>query len=281
MDSEQAKLNAEQKQISTPFGTLALPNISVETIIKQAITVPCVKIDRSSYLRTELSRFCQPDVVECAIVKNPAQAGISREQIGKIADAAIANENMKVTGISALSGIPGGLAMAATIPADLAQYFGFVLRILQKLLYLYGFDELEFDGTSLDDESITCLTVFLGAMFGVSEATKGVSLIAKLVAEKTAKSLSRKALTKTAIYPIVKKIAQLAGVKMTKQIFAKSVAKIIPVLGALTSGSITFVSFLIGANRLKDVLSKQSLSDPNFYTIAIENKEAEALIEDS
>jgi len=54
-------------------------------------------------------------------------------------------------------------------------------------------------------------------------------------------------------------------------------AALIPVLGALTSGSITFVSFLIGANRLKDVLSKQSLSDPDFYAI----EEEKALIEDS
>lgn len=277
MDSEKTTMNAKQKQITTPFGTLALPEVSVEAVIKQAIAMPCVRIDRASFLRTELSRFCQPNIVDYAIAKNPAQAGITRELIGKIADTSITNENMKVTGISALSGIPGGMAMAVSIPADFIQYFGFVLRILQKLLYLYGFDELEFDGMNINDESMTCLTVFLGAMFGISEAAKGISLISKLVAERTAKSLSRKALTKTTIYPIVKKIAQMAGVKMTKQIFAKSVAKIVPVLGALTSGSITFVSFLIGANRLKDVLSKQSLSDPDFYAI----EEEKALIEDS
>ena len=34
--------------------------------------------------------------------------------------------------------------MAATIPADIAQYYGCLLRVAQKLLYLYGFPQIEY-----------------------------------------------------------------------------------------------------------------------------------------
>ena len=44
-----------------------------------------------------------------------------------------------VSGISAALGMPGGVAMSATIPADIVQYYGYTLRAAQKLMYLYGF----------------------------------------------------------------------------------------------------------------------------------------------
>ena len=40
----------------------------------------------------------------------------------------------KVTAISAAAGIPGGFTMVGTIPADITQYMGHLLRIAQKLI---------------------------------------------------------------------------------------------------------------------------------------------------
>ena len=48
-------------------------------------------------------------------------ACIKQKDIDKIADSIIQNERLKVSGISAALGAPGGAAMAATIPADIAQ----------------------------------------------------------------------------------------------------------------------------------------------------------------
>ena len=62
------------------------------------------------------------------------------------------------------------------------------------------------------------------------------------------------ALTKGVIYPIVKKVASLIGAKMTKDIFAKGVAKAIPGIGAIFSGGITLATFLPMCNRLKGYL---------------------------
>ena len=57
-----------------------------------------------------------------------------------------------VSGISAALGAPGGAAMAATIPTDIMQYYGYTLGA-QELMYLYGFPEI----ISADNEARSIL----------------------------------------------------------------------------------------------------------------------------
>lgn len=45
--------------------------------------------------------------------------------------------------------------MAATIPADIIQYYGYTLRATQKLIYLYGFPEIDSDEEELQLDSHT------------------------------------------------------------------------------------------------------------------------------
>jgi len=90
--------------------------------------VPLVKINREKFLRKELIKYFPEDIVNLSIEKNPAFAGVERERVNKIATHIINFESNKVTAISAAAGIPGGAAMAATIPADLTQYFSFNKR---------------------------------------------------------------------------------------------------------------------------------------------------------
>jgi hypothetical protein len=71
-----------------------------------------------------------------------------------------------------------------------------------------------------------------------------------MFAQATVKKLSAMALTKTAIYPMVKQIAMMLGIQLTKQTFAKGVGKIIPILGGLISGGLTAAVFLPSANKL-------------------------------
>ena len=111
--------------------------------------------------------------------------------------------------------------MAGTIPADLTQYFAHILRILQELIYLYGWKELNFDSNDLTEETKNLLTLFVGIMFGVDGAINAINKLAGQVAKQIAKKLPQKALTKGVVYPIVKKVATLIGVKMTKDVFAK------------------------------------------------------------
>ena len=196
-----------------------------EMILHSAMELPGIRINRADFLKKELSKYFENDVVEKAIKTNPAQAGISVKNLDRISQNCIAYETTKVTALSAASGIPGGIAMAATVPADIVQYFGHIIRILQKLAYLYGWSDLFRNGNDgFDDETSNQLILFIGIMFGVNAANAVITKISYSAAAKVEKTLLNKALTKGTIYPIIQKISANIGVNMTKGIFSKSVS---------------------------------------------------------
>ena len=131
-------------------------NVDIEDIIILGIKTPGVKISRSEFLKKELTKNYQEDIINKAIETTPMNAGISNEDIDKIADEVIKYERNCVSGISAALGLSGGISMVATIPADIVQYYGYMLRATQKLMYLYGFPEINLDdeNKSLDTETL-------------------------------------------------------------------------------------------------------------------------------
>lgn len=217
------------------------------------------------WAKNYLKKYCTDDVIKAAIEYNPAYAGISADIINKIADSCINYETLKVSSISFASGLPGGFAIAATIPADLTQYYAHILRIMQKLTYLYGWQNLIGNKEQIDDETSQLLTLFTGVMFGVKGATSVVTKLSASMAQRISKTLASKALTKGVIYPIVKKVATILGVKMTKEILAKSVSKIIPVAGGVISGGITFISYRPMSVKFKKYLSGLDLANVDYY----------------
>lgn len=239
--------------------------VDFEKVLQTSVSLPLVYIDRTDFLQRELSKYCSAEIIEVAIEYNPAYAGISEEIINKIADSCINYETLKVSSISFASGIPGGFAMAATVPADLTQYYAHVLRIIQKLAYLYGWQSLIGAKGQLDDETSQLLTLFTGVMFGVKGTTSAVTKLSASMAQKVSKTLASKPLTKGVIYPIVKKVATILGVKMTREVFAKGVSKIIPVAGGVISGGLTFVSYKPMAVRFKKYLAGLVLASVDYY----------------
>lgn len=242
-----------------------IQNIKPEDVLSQAIKVPSVRIDRKSFLIKELQKYCPDEQVFKAIETNPAKAGIPREKINEIADYVIDYETNKVSIVSFASGLPGGLAMIATIPADTLQYFGFMMRVMQKLAYLYGFSDFELSENEISDETMNLMLLFFGVMFGINGANQGIKIVAETTSKKISKSLAQKALTQTAYYPIVKKVATALGFKMSKDVFAKGVSKVVPVIGGVVSGGVTYLTFKPCAKKLKDTLKVLRLSDSEYY----------------
>ncbi len=236
---------------------------SFTQVLDAAAKLPGVRISRTAYLRTALKRHCTEEQISRAIAESPAAAGIPLKVITEIANTSIAYETSKVTGLSTLSGIPGGLAMVGTVPADLAQYLGHMLRIAQKLAYIYSWPDLFADaGEEIDEATQSMLILFVGVMFGVQMAQGGVAKVAGMVAANVAKKLPQRALTKGIIYPIVKKVANNLGVRMTKSLFASGVAKAIPIVGAVLSGGLTLSTFLPMSKRLQKHLASLELTKP-------------------
>ena len=239
--------------------------IDIEDIIIMGLRVPGIRINRSEFLQKEFMKKYPQEVIDDAIAYNPAHANIFPEDIDKIADEVIKYERACVSGISAALGTPGGVAMVATIPADIAQYYGYMLRATQKLMYLYGFPEIDTEekGQKFDTETINILIVCLGVMYGAAGANNALKAMAKALATGVERKLIRAALTKGTIYPIVKSVASWFGKKMTKEVFAGFFKKAIPVVGGVIGGGITYVSFKPCCDKLKASLQNTMLSNPN------------------
>ena len=228
-----------------------------ENILVNALKIHGVKVDRNTFLYETLSKSIKNlDTVKIAISKNPIEAGISISQIDKIAKSLINKRTTHTSAASFAAGIPGGLAMAATIPMDTLQFLGTAIRLSQELAYLYGYEDL-WDGNQLDNDKVKReLTLFLGVMFGVGGSASALRVISNNISKQVIQKTSRKALTKTAYYPIIKKIGSIIGVKVTKDSFAKGISKAVPIIGGIVSGGITYASMKPMGNRLSKVLSE-------------------------
>jgi hypothetical protein len=163
---------------------------------------------------------------------------------------------MATTG-SAIAGLPGGLAMAATIPGDITQYYFHVVVLSQKLAYLYGFPDFCDENGELNEVASDLLTIFMGSMMGVKVADQGINELAVGLAKSAVGRLPRLVITKTAIYPIALQVAKLVGAKLTKEGFAKSIGKLLPIAGGVFSGTLTLLTFKPGARRLQRRLQAQ------------------------
>ena len=229
-------------------------NISLEDIITTSIKIPGVKVNRDKFLAEQFAGTGAN--VQDIINLGPIDAGVSREYISNTANKLIIKRTSQSSVASFVAGIPGGLAMAATIPADVMQFFGMALRLAQELSYLYGGGDLWVDG-QIDDEKVESqLIMYCGVMFGVSGAVSGVRVLSTQIAKTTLKKLPQKALMKTFWYPMIKQIGKAIGVKVTKTTFAQGVSKAIPVVGGVISGGLNFASMMPMAKRLSEALDK-------------------------
>ncbi|MGG1691688.1 bacteriochlorophyll 4-vinyl reductase [Heyndrickxia ginsengihumi] len=227
---------------------------NVELIIANALKIPGVKVNRKEFLVKTFGDKLSSDKIPILIEKGPLEVGISTDKINRMAKSLVNKRTFQSSGTSFAAGLPGGWAMAATIPADTLQFFGVALRLSQELAYIFGYKDF-WDDEELDLERVRSeLLLFLGVMFGVGGAASTLKVVSSKMAQQALKKLPQKALTKTFYYPIVKKIAALIGVKMTKDTFAKGVSKVIPVVGGVVSGGLTYTSMTKMGNRLRNTM---------------------------
>ena len=161
--------------------------VALETIITNAVKLPLVKVDRDSFLAEAFASTSLPlsDVLE----KGPVAAGASRKMLSTLSQKLIVKRTSQSAIASFAAGIPGGLAMAATVPADVLQFFGMSLRLAQELSYLYGARDLWQNGEVAEEQVQSQLILYCGVMFGVSGAMSGVRVLSTQIAKTTLKRL--------------------------------------------------------------------------------------------
>ena len=214
-------------------------------VLETSLRLPFVNVNRDEFLTKELSKFCTPMEVMTALEDSPLKV-LNKKEIDKLANQCINYHLTMVCGTSALMGLPGGWWMAGTIPTDLTQFYGQILALMQKLIYLYGWPSLTDVNNQLDDESLNIMTLFVGAMMGNKVAVEALTKVVGQVSKNAGVKISEGVLAQYTI-----KIAQWIGINMTKESFAKGVGKVLPLVGAPISATITYYTFRPMAKRLK------------------------------
>lgn len=219
-------------------------------VLSTSVNLPLVKVDRDEFLTKELSKFCTPMEVITALNDSPLKV-LSKKEIDKLANQCISYHLTMVCGTSALMGLPGGWWMAGTIPTDITQFYGHILALMQKLIYLYGWPALTNVNNQLDDESLNIMTLFVGVMMGNKLAVEALAKVVTQVSKNASVKISETVLAQYTI-----KIAQWIGINMTKESFAKGMGKVLPLVGAPISATITYYTFRPMARRLKKHLDE-------------------------
>ena len=219
------------------------------SIITTAIQIPGVKISRDDFLKEQFKNESL-ETVALIVEQGPIAAGCDREVLKRKAARIVKERTAVSTGASFLAGIPGGFAMAATIPADMLQFYAVALRMAQELIYLYGEEDLWCEGTPDGEKVTNQLILYCGVMLGATGAAQTVRIMSSALAKQLLKKLPQMALTKTVIYSVTKAVLKFFGVSITKNTFAKGVSKAVPVAGGIVSGGITLASMLPMGNRL-------------------------------
>lgn len=217
---------------------------SFDDVVAQAVRLPGTGVSRADYLAEAVGAKHSPATVAAAIATTPAAAGLTPRQIEKLAKRSLARDSRRTTALSFAAGIPGGMAAAATIPADLVQFYGYLIRAIQKLSYLYGWRDLvHIDDGQADVATAAALVICLGVMAGVEQADGALARLARLRASGADDARLRSALAARAMQQDVDAISVELTRRMARRLGGQVAGKAIPVVGGIVSGVITGSGF--------------------------------------
>lgn len=228
-----------------------------DEVVAQAIRLPGTSVNRADYITEALGRKYAPLIVHAAVETTPKKAGLTDRQIEKIAKKSLGRDGRRTTALSFAAGIPGGVAGAVTIPADLIQFYGYLIRAIQKLTYLYGWrDLIRIETNKPDLAASNGLIIMLGVMAGVNRANDALARLARLRMAGASDQALRTALAEHALSDQVNKISEELTMRMAKRLGGQVAGKAIPIVGGIVSGVITGSGFDEMAKRLLGQLKR-------------------------
>ncbi len=209
--------------------------IEIDDILERVFHLPGIQVDRDELL-TKVFRREYPRKMDAILEKGPVKAGVPREIIRRKARGRLKDATLKSSAASFMAGLPGGLTLAAALPADVMQNLIFSIRTAQEIAYLYG-QENFWQGTVgfKNPESRYKLLSYVAVMFAVT----GADQLVRIMSEPFGLMLGTK-IAEGTMQHIMERVAGVFGLKLTAQGTSKTVSKVVPVLGGVISGGMTF-----------------------------------------
>lgn len=224
--------------------------------LRGILRIPGAKVDRDDFLRKAFKSL-PPDAIDIMLAHGP-QAVVTPEAIQRKAMKIIAAHTRGVTAVSAAAGIPGGIGMLASIPADLTNYYYHIVLVGQKLGYLYGYPDMLDADENLTEAGRTTLTAFIGIMSKVTAAQELIRVAARESARRisgeTATRVAGKLLSKQIISQMAEAVAHKLGTHITAKSGGRVLTKAIPVVSGVICGCLTYATFRPAAIRLERTL---------------------------
>ena len=230
--------------------------VTLDNIIAQAMKITGVKVNRAEFLRAQ---FASQGILVTQIVgEGPVACDYSEIELDEVASALILRRTSESSAMSFAAGLPGGLALAATIPADTLQFFAMSLRMAQELAYLYGAKDF-WTCEGEEGKMVRFLLICsLGAMYGIEGAAAGTRLLSSYLAMRATGGIPTRATTVAFWGPVTKRISNELAVRLSTDTASKGIAKIIPVVGGFFSGGMTFFAMRPMGRKLSKALSETS-----------------------
>jgi hypothetical protein len=225
-------------------------------ILDAALKMPGARIDREVFLQTVFEKYCNRETVDKILQVGTYEAGIEITLMDRMANDSIKQRTGLAAASSFIAGIPGGLAMAATIPIDVIQFYYHVIVEAQKIAYIFGLQSIDDTGENFKE----FLTILIGVMAGIEDAEKTFKdVINDQFNMKLTKITVGKVLDKT-----IARIAAVIGIHLTKKSVGRIISKVIPFVGGIISGGMTLFAYLPMCNNLKrklyDIVNAKQLT---------------------
>ena len=233
-----------------------MAGLNFNKVIKAAMRLPVVTVEREPFLRKELAPYLDRETID-KVIAYGTRGLVDKKIIDQIAVGCIRYQTTAVCSVSALAGLPGGWAMAGTIPADVAQFYGNAIALVEKMLYLYGWPDMSGEDGQVSDQTAQLMILWIGVMMGAQGAQAAVRSLLDVIRAQVERKVLEAALNKTWVYGVVQQICKWIGVKLSEEGFAKAVGKVIPLVGAPISAGITYFTFTPMCNKLKKELDFQ------------------------
>ena len=234
-------------------GKKGVKNISLAYLIEQALKIPKVKVNREAFLRDCFAN--QGILIHQILAEGPVASDFSDIELEDIASKLILRRTSESSAMSFAAGIPGGLAVAATIPADTLQFFAMSLRMTQELAYLFGARDF-FACEGEEGVFVRYLLICsLGAMYGIDGAAAATRLLSAHLSLRATGGIPQHATTREFWDIVVKRISRELTIRLTTDTASKGIAKLIPVIGGFFSGGMTFFAMRPMGEKLCSVYS--------------------------